>query len=89
MKQNEFSPGWDEKRVQSVIEYYESQTEDEAVIEDESASQSEFSILMEILHTYETALQNHDEKMVAFCRAVFDAYDEHEVNGHIERPDSH
>ena len=35
--------------MQSVIEYYENQTEDEAVAEDESASQSEFSMLMEIL----------------------------------------
>ena len=29
MKQNEFPPGWDEERVQSVIDYYENQTEDE------------------------------------------------------------
>ena len=40
------------------------------------------------IHTYETALQNHDEKMIAFCRSVFDAYDEHGVNGHIEQPDN-
>ncbi len=49
MKQNEFPPGWDEKRVQSVIDYYENQTEDEAVAEDEAASQNEFSMLMEVL----------------------------------------
>ena len=36
MRQNEFPPGWDEERVQSVIDYYENQTEDEAVAEDES-----------------------------------------------------
>ena len=30
-KQNEFPPGWDEERVQSVIAHYEQQTEDEAV----------------------------------------------------------
>ena len=40
------------------------------------------------IHIYETALQNQDEEMIAFCRSVFDAYDEHEINGHIERPDS-
>ena len=48
MKQNEFPPGWHEERVQSVIAYYEQQTEDEAVAEDEAASQNEFSILMEV-----------------------------------------
>ncbi len=34
---NRFPPNWDEERVQSVIEHYESQTEDEAVAEDEAA----------------------------------------------------
>ncbi len=41
------------------------------------------------IHIYESALQNRDEKMIAFCRAVFDAYDEHDVNGHIARPNNH
>ena len=48
MKQNKFPPGWDEKRVQRVIDYYENQTEDEAVAEAETASQNEFSMLIEI-----------------------------------------
>ena len=48
MIQNKFPPGWDEERVQSIIDYYENQTEDEAVAEGEAASQNEFSILMEI-----------------------------------------
>ena len=34
---NKFPPGWDEKRVREVINYYENQTEEEAVAEDESA----------------------------------------------------
>jgi hypothetical protein len=37
MKQSRFPPGWDEKRVQEVITHYETQTEDEAVAEDEAA----------------------------------------------------
>ncbi|RKU19355.1 hypothetical protein C6503_07815 [Candidatus Poribacteria bacterium] len=49
MKQNKFPPGWDEERVQKVIDYYENQTEDEAVAEDEAASQNEFGMLMEVL----------------------------------------
>ena len=40
------------------------------------------------IRMYETALQNQDEKIIAFCQAVFDVYDEHGVNGHIDRPDS-
>ena len=49
MKQNKFPLGWDEERVQRVIDYYENQTEDEAVAEDETASQNEFSALIEAL----------------------------------------
>jgi len=32
-----FPAGWDQKRVQAVIDHYEKQTEDEAVAEDEAA----------------------------------------------------
>lgn len=34
---NQFPPGWDEARVRDVLEYYENQTEEEAVAEDEAA----------------------------------------------------
>jgi FAD-dependent urate hydroxylase len=34
---NEFPPGWDQKRVRTVIAHYEEQSEEEAVIEDEAA----------------------------------------------------
>jgi len=37
MSQNRFPPGWDEERVRRLIERYESQTEGEAVAEDEAA----------------------------------------------------
>lgn len=33
---NQFPKGWSEERVRKVIEYYERQTEDEAVAEDEA-----------------------------------------------------
>ena len=48
MKRNEFPPGWDEERVQKVIDYYENQTEDEAVAEAEAGLQDESIILMEV-----------------------------------------
>ena len=37
MKRNRFPVGWDEARVQRVLEHYEQQTEDEALAEDEAA----------------------------------------------------
>ncbi|NMX21885.1 hypothetical protein C5S30_05525 [ANME-1 cluster archaeon GoMg4] len=39
---NKFPPGWDEERVQRVLAYYESQTEEEAVAEDEAAYEHEY-----------------------------------------------
>ncbi|OCR02007.1 hypothetical protein BCD67_22505 [Oscillatoriales cyanobacterium USR001] len=35
--QNQFPLGWDEQRVRQTIEYYDRQSEDEAVAEDEAA----------------------------------------------------
>ena len=34
---NNFPPGWDEERVRRLIHHYESQTEAEAIAEDEAA----------------------------------------------------
>lgn len=36
---------------------------------------------------YQGALAQGDQKMIAFCRAVFDVYDEHGIDSHIHRPD--
>lgn len=36
-KKNDFPEGWDEARVKRVLEHYESQSENEAVAEDEAA----------------------------------------------------
>ena len=48
MKQSRFPPGWDEKRVQDVLAHYESQTEEEAVAEDEAAFEDVGQTVMEI-----------------------------------------
>lgn len=37
MTGSKFPEGWDEARVRRVLEHYETQTEDEAVAEDEAA----------------------------------------------------
>lgn len=35
---------------------------------------------------YEMAVDNKDERMVDFCKCVFNCYDFHKINGHIKRP---
>ena len=48
MKQRIFPPGWDEKRVKKVLTQYESQTEEEAVAEDEAAFEVAGQTIMEV-----------------------------------------
>ncbi len=48
MKQSKFPPGWDENRVKKVIEHYESQSEEEAVVEDEAAFEASDQTVMEV-----------------------------------------
>jgi hypothetical protein len=48
MKQSRFPAGWDEKRVRKVLEHYESQSEDEAVAEDEAAYEDASQTIMEV-----------------------------------------
>lgn len=48
MKQSQYPPGWDEKRVRDVLEYYERQTEDEAIAEDEAAFESETETFIQV-----------------------------------------
>lgn len=37
MKSNKYPIGWNESKIHKVLEHYESQTEDEAIAEDEGA----------------------------------------------------
>jgi hypothetical protein len=45
---NIFPPGWDEKRVLELIAYYENQTEEEAVAEDEAAFERDDTSMVEV-----------------------------------------
>ena len=47
-KQSKFPPGWDEERVRDVLEYYERQTDEEAVAEDEAAFESETETFIQV-----------------------------------------
>lgn len=44
----DFPPGWDERRVRDVLDYYESQTPEEAAAEHEAALSSPDHTLMEV-----------------------------------------
>ena len=48
MRKNRFPPGWDEERVRRVLAHYESQTEEEAVIEDEHAFKKRGGTMVEV-----------------------------------------
>ena len=49
-QQSRFPPGWDEDRVQRVLAHYESQTEQEAMAEDEAAYEDPGQTFMGIPH---------------------------------------
>lgn len=38
------------------------------------------------IKTYEKAISIGDDRMIKFCREIFDIYDKHCINGHIPRP---
>jgi type II secretory pathway component PulC len=47
-KRSKFPEGWDEARVKRVLEHYESQTEEQAVAEDEAVAEQKNQTLMEV-----------------------------------------
>jgi hypothetical protein len=48
MKQSRFPPGWDAERVKRVLAHYESQSEEEALAEDEAAFEAPGQTVMEV-----------------------------------------
>lgn len=48
MKTNKFPQGWDQERVQRVLQHYEKQTQEEAVAEDEAAFEDQTQTVMEV-----------------------------------------
>jgi len=48
MKQSKFPPGWDAERVNRVLAHYESQSQEEAVAEDEAALETSGQTVMEV-----------------------------------------
>jgi len=65
MKENKFPAGWDESRVKRVLEHYETQTEAEAVAEDEAAFESHQTVMTvpsELVPTIRELLAKHRHK---------------------------
>jgi hypothetical protein len=48
MKKSTFPPGWDQARIAKVVDHYESQTEEEALAEDEAAFELDGQTMMEV-----------------------------------------
>jgi hypothetical protein len=48
MTENQFPPGWDEEHVRRVIAHYESQTEQQAIAEDDAAFKSRRRTVVEV-----------------------------------------
>lgn len=48
MDQTKFPTGWDEERVQRTLAHYETQSEDEALAEDEAAFETPGQTVMEV-----------------------------------------
>jgi hypothetical protein len=47
-KKSTFPPGWDEARVQRVLKHYESQSDEEAVAEDEASFEQTTHTAMQV-----------------------------------------
>lgn len=48
MSQSQFPPGWDEDRVQRVLDHYDQQSDEAAVAEDEAAWESTTHTTMDV-----------------------------------------
>ena len=48
MNQPKYPPGWDEERVNRVLQHYETQSDEQAVAEDEAAWESTSTTVMEV-----------------------------------------
>lgn len=48
-------------------------------------SQTEFGKRF-LTRLYRDAIKSGDERIIKFCKEIFDVYDKYEINGHIERP---
>ncbi|KAF0119527.1 MAG: hypothetical protein FD151_1975 [bacterium] len=65
MKKSKFPNGWDEERAERVLDYYENQTEEEAVAEDEAAWEDTSQTFIEVPNELVPAVRELLAKKVA------------------------
>ncbi|MFN3306456.1 MAG: HNH endonuclease [Candidatus Kapaibacteriota bacterium] len=51
-------------------------------------SQTEFGKRF-LIKLYNEAIEKGDDRIILFCKEIFDVYDKFGINGHIERPNHH
>jgi hypothetical protein len=65
MMPNQFPPGWDEQRVKKLLDHYESQAEDEAMVEDEAAyedpTHARISIPIDLVPQVQALIASHSQ----------------------------
>ncbi len=66
MPQNTFPKGWNQEKINNLLNHYENQTEEEAVLEDELAyedqTQTTIEIPIELLPTIRQLIALHDKE---------------------------
>lgn len=64
MKQSKFPRGWDEQRVRRVLKHYESQTEKEAIAEDEAgiSKSTVMDVPLELVPTVRELIAKHKKR---------------------------
>ena len=67
--ENQFPPGWDEARVRGVVDYYEAQSDEEALAEDEAVFSGRHHTLMEV-----------PADLVPIIRELIAKHEQHEDN---------
>ncbi len=65
VEQQDFPPGWDAEKVKALAEYYDNQSDDEALAEDEAAFEAEGQTLMmvpnELVSTIRALIAKHNQ----------------------------
>jgi hypothetical protein len=64
-KQQDFPPGWDAEKVKALADYYDNQTDDEAIAEAEEALEAEGQTLVmvpsELMPTIRALIAKHNQ----------------------------
>ena len=65
-KQQDFPPGWDAEKVKALAEYYDKQSDEEAIAEAEAALETEGQTLVmvpsELMPTIRALIAKHDQE---------------------------